>query len=241
MPIILDSGTTLTYLPDDIANEIMIGVGAGADPDAGVYVPCNLRDSRATFNFGFGNSKGPKIQIEISEFVIPYATSDGSNPTLYDGTEICQWGINGAGQAPNLFGDTFLRSAYVVYDLENEVIGIAQTVFNVSDTEVRDISSSIPNVSSTATGSVVTQTFSGEPRITFGGEPSATGDIGGSAVTATFDLFGPSQPDSSQSDSSRPDSAASDLVQTPSTLLVTVMAVGITLGSGLSGALMILL
>ncbi|KAF2102958.1 acid protease, partial [Rhizodiscina lignyota] len=165
MPVILDSGTTLTYLPDDMANDIMTGVGAVNSEEAGVFVPCDLMNSPATFNFGFGSSAGPKIQVQISEFVVPYPPfSDGSYPTLNDGTPICQWGILPAGDTPNLFGDTFLRSAYVVYDLQNKNIGLAQTVFNATGSDVKDITgSSLPGATSTASGTVVTQTFSGHP------------------------------------------------------------------------------
>lgn len=36
-------------------------------------------------------------------------------------------------------GDTFLRSAYVVYDIDKEEIGLAQTKFDVSDSDVMEI------------------------------------------------------------------------------------------------------
>lgn len=238
MPVILDSGTTLTYIPDDMAKEIATGVGAGEDPNAGVYVPCSLMNSPATFNFGFGNSKGPTIQVQISEFVIPYQTlDDGSVPMDQDGNEICQWGINGAGDSPNLFGDTFLRSAYVVYDLQNKNIGIAQTVFNSSDTDIKEISSSIPGASSTATGAVVTQTASGRPFRTGTSEATATGDVGGNGASATFDLSGTKTGSAGTSRSS----SVAGIVQAPSASFVGFLAAGSTIVFCLSGALMVLL
>lgn len=239
MPVILDSGTTLTYIPNDMAQEIATGVGAGSDPNAGVYVPCSLMNSPATFNFGFGNSKGPSIQVQISEFVIPYPPlDDGSIPTDNDGNEICQWGILGADDSPNLFGDTFLRSAYVVYDIQNKNIGIAQTVFNTSDSDVKEISgSSIPGASSTATGAVVTQTASGRPFRTATSEASATGDIGGNGASATFDLSGTKTGSAGTSRSS----SVAGVVQAPSASFVSLLAAGSTFVFCLSGALMVLL
>lgn len=62
-------------------------------------------------------------------------------------------------------GDTFLRSAYVVFDLENEEISIAKALFNVTDSKIMEIgkgkgavpeataASSVVNVAPTGTGS----------------------------------------------------------------------------------------
>ncbi|KAF1817054.1 acid protease, partial [Eremomyces bilateralis CBS 781.70] len=160
IPVILDSGTTLTYLPDPIARDIAKGVGATTDPDYGLVVPCSLRDSNATLNFGFGNPGGPVIRAEISQFVLPFP--DGyPAPRFRSGVAACNWGLLGSGSDPNLFGDTFLRSAYVVYDLEHNQVAIAQTVFNVTDSNVVEIVSGIPDVTSTASGVQVTQTATG--------------------------------------------------------------------------------
>jgi len=40
-----------------------------------------------------------------------------------------------------VLGDTFLRSAYVVYDLENNRISLAPTVFNATASNVKEIAS----------------------------------------------------------------------------------------------------
>lgn len=60
-------------------------------------------------------------------------------------------------------GDTFLRSAYVVYDLDNEEISLANTLFNVTESKILEIGTgknSVPD----ATGalSAVTVAPSGE-------------------------------------------------------------------------------
>lgn len=242
MPVILDSGTTLTYLPDDMANELATGVGASESRQAGVFVPCDLMNSPATINFGFGNSNGPKIQVQISEFVIPYPPlSDGSTPTDDNGKPICQWGIMPAGDSPNLFGDTFLRSAYVVYDLSTNNIGIAQTVFNATNSDVKDITGSqLPGASSTASGARVTQTHTGFRNGPTGGSvASATGDVGGGG-TATFDLSGTKTGAASAAGSS-PHKGSAIAITPPSASFVGFMTFGIALVSGLSGALMVLL
>ncbi|MCJ1404506.1 hypothetical protein MMC11_007732 [Xylographa trunciseda] len=190
VPVILDSGTSLTYLPDQYANAILSGVGATNDPNYGYTVPCSLASSAATFNFTFGGTSGPTIVVGISEFVVPIVTMDGSVPTLPDGSAACNFGINPSGTSPNLFGDTFLRSAYVVYDLENNLIGLANTDFNATGSSVTEFSNSeIPGASAAPTTLVVTQTFSGIPLATQT-QASGTGMVTG-AATPTFHLGNP--------------------------------------------------
>lgn len=80
---------------------------------------------------------------------------------------MCQFGIEPAGEDPILLGDTFLRSAYVVYDLANNQISIAQTDFNATTSNVQEIvagANGVPNVASTATAVSASATVSGPVR-----------------------------------------------------------------------------
>ncbi|KIY02673.1 uncharacterized protein Z520_01138 [Fonsecaea multimorphosa CBS 102226] len=191
-PAILDSGTTDTLLPDDIANSIFNGVGVVSDPQFGNVVPCSLANDDLTFSFQFGGKGGPIVNVSLSEFVTPLITTDGFQPTFQNGDQACSFAIDSAGNDPILFGDSFLRSAYVVYDLENNQIGLAQTNFDASDAnsnvQAFQASGSIPNVASTATAASVAQTFSGNPEITQA-TLTATGELGGgTSRSATFNL-----------------------------------------------------
>jgi hypothetical protein len=191
-PAILDSGTTDTLLPDDIANDIFNGVGVLTDPNYGNVVRCSLANDDLTFSFTFGGTGGPVVNVSLSEFVTPLLTTDGSQPKFQNGDPACSFAIEAAGDNPILFGDSFMRSAYVVYDLENEQIAIAQTNFdaNPSNQNVQafQVSSGIPNVVSTASAASVAQTFSGNPRVTEA-SATATGDLaGGTSRSATFHL-----------------------------------------------------
>lgn len=128
-PAILDSGTTDTLLPDSIAEQIFNGVGVTTSKEYGNLAPCELANDNITFAFTFGGSGGPTINVPLSEFVVPLLTSDGRTPKFRDGKDACQFAIEAAGSNPILFGDSFLRSAYVVYDLDNQQVAIAQTNF----------------------------------------------------------------------------------------------------------------
>jgi hypothetical protein len=161
---VLDSGTTNTLLPDDVANAILNGVGATTDPYAGNVVSCDLANADGSFSFQFGGTNGPTIAVPIAEFVtIPLTDTQGQPITFPNGPNrgktACAFGIEAAGARPILLGDTFLRSAYVVYDLENMQLAIAQTNFNPGSANVQEFSgASIPGVSSIASAATVAAT-----------------------------------------------------------------------------------
>lgn len=204
LPVILDSGTTATYLPDSIAQDILTGVGATNDPELGMIVPCRLANSPATFGFTFGGPGGPTITVAFNEFVSPIYLTDGSQPQFRDrsGTA-CGFGLLSSGPAdqPILFGDTFLRSAYVVYDLANNQVGIAQTNFNATNSNVVEISgTAIPGASSTATGAAVAQSYTGHPLQTDANTRPAIAQFTGGIQTATFKFLGVSATSTSGAD-----------------------------------------
>lgn len=133
VPVILDSGTTLSYLPTDLAEQVWREVGAiySAQVDAAI-IPCDMQHSKGTFTFGFAGPDGPRITVGMDELVLD--VTDGEAPKFlagpYEGQDVCQFGIQNFTSEPYLLGDTFLRSAYVVYDLVNHQVAIAPTNFN---------------------------------------------------------------------------------------------------------------
>jgi Eukaryotic aspartyl protease len=167
----LDSGTTLTVLPDDLAALVFQEVGARIDKNLGVVVPCTLAQVTGTLNFGFAGDNGPVIKVPISEMVLPLVDINGKSPTYTNGQTVCSFGIEPAQGRPVLFGDTFLRSAYVVYDLSNNRIGIAQTNFNATKSNIvpfASLGAPIPSATTAQTTLAVTQTATGAVRPTSG-------------------------------------------------------------------------
>lgn len=139
IPVVLDSGTTLSYLPTDLATQIWKEVGAVYSSELEVAVlPCNMQNSAGYFSFGFAGPNGPRINVTMDELVLDLTS--GRPPIFtsgqYRGQDVCSFGIQNFTEAPYLLGDTFLRSAYVVYDLVNNQIGIAATDFNSTDSKV---------------------------------------------------------------------------------------------------------
>ncbi|KAI1824779.1 eukaryotic aspartyl protease [Xylaria intraflava] len=123
---LLDSGSSLTYLPDDIARAIFAQVDAQYDTSSGnAYVDCQLAENKsATIDFTFTS---PTISVNLSELVFSSGTFGSSRTQSFHST--CLFGIASAGEGNVVLGDTFLRSAYVVYDLENNQISLAQANF----------------------------------------------------------------------------------------------------------------
>ncbi|KAI2368210.1 hypothetical protein LOY89_005450 [Ophidiomyces ophidiicola] len=152
---VLDTGSSLTYLPDAIVSDIFDAVSAQWDPESGAaYVPCSLAGSKSKFVFSFSE---PKISVDMDEMVInPGPGSNGEALKFDDGTLACIFGIAPSQHAISILGDTFIRSAYVVYDLDNDEISLAQTRFNTSSNDILEIGTgkgSVPDATA-ASGAV---------------------------------------------------------------------------------------
>ena len=136
--VLLDTGATLTYLPDDLVTDIYNDVQAVYVPDQGAaYATCDQANRQDTLDFDFS---GQTISVPFNELFLDAGTDDSGRPLQFeDGTLACLFGIAPAQGSTVVMGDTFLRSAYVVYDLANNEISIAQTVFNATANDVREI------------------------------------------------------------------------------------------------------
>lgn len=104
--VLLDSGTTFILLPAVIVTAIAAEFGAELDPGAsGLYIlpNCSSQFAHGSITFTFS---GFKIRVPYSEFVLSVQG-------------ICYLGMlaSSISGGCGVLGDTFLRSAYVVYDL----------------------------------------------------------------------------------------------------------------------------
>ncbi|KAK6358204.1 hypothetical protein TWF730_007555 [Orbilia blumenaviensis] len=149
-PAYLDSGTTLTVLPSLIANQLIDAAGAIYDESSGIYlVTCDVAGANATLNYQFGGPSGPTIRVPFGELVLPIRDVNGDYLQV-NGVQYCLFGIK-PGDVGDilLFGDTFLRSAYVVYDLDGQKIGIAQANTDATGSNIVEITGPIVSAAST--------------------------------------------------------------------------------------------
>ncbi|CDO94275.1 unnamed protein product [Kluyveromyces dobzhanskii CBS 2104] len=128
-PALLDTGATFCYFPTDLASAIAESVDATYSSSSGYYlVDCDVGDDY-TLAFDFG---GFHIYSPLSDYVI--STSSNSRT--------CVLGILPQSDDEITLGDAFLTSAYVVYDLEDQEISLAQADYSDNSENIQVISSS---------------------------------------------------------------------------------------------------
>lgn len=138
LAVLLDSGTSLTYLPQTIVFAIYDAVNAMyQESDNVAFVPCSLRDQNAHMTFKF--SSPASITVALNEMILEVQDNRGNELTFDNGVAACLFGMVPAGNSASVLGDTFLRSAYVVYDLDNNEISLANAKFNVTQSNIVEI------------------------------------------------------------------------------------------------------
>jgi Eukaryotic aspartyl protease len=228
-PVILDSGTTLTYLPQNLVDTLIGGFNSVEDPSTGeIFVDCDLASSNGALIYGFGGDSGPKIKVGLSELVF----TDQKVQT-YNGVA-CLFGIMSAGDNPNLLGDTFLRSAYVVYDLENNQCALAQTNFDATDSNVTELTSA--GVQALGAGSVTSVTaHQTATEVPHPGFTVASGSVTGSLTKTSSGIVAGTAAATGASSSSTASSAAKKQFIV-SSYFNEMMALSITVVSVLFGS-----
>jgi hypothetical protein len=141
---LLDSGATLTYLPSNIVAQIFSDLDVHLyEPEQFGYVPCDTylvgrEDYNLTFTFS-----GVTIRVPLRELVLRDAISGPGRDALQlpnnTDEESCLFGILPNTDLFPILGDTFLRSAYVVFDLDNNEISLAQANTEPGDDRILEI------------------------------------------------------------------------------------------------------
>lgn len=140
----LDTGTSQLQLPPSVALPILNLVNAEyvATPFEHWTVACALPPTvaKSTLSFQFGaastttnstnnstTTTGPNIKIPLSDLVLPASAFSTSSKGKDTG---CIFGITNGTFGDSygwIFGDPFLRAAYMVVNLEDNVVGLAQS------------------------------------------------------------------------------------------------------------------
>ncbi|KAJ9633644.1 hypothetical protein H2204_006850 [Knufia peltigerae] len=178
---LIDSGTVSQTLPKSVYNAILAGLGASNDPYFGVpAVPCVYGDANIYITYSFGGPGGPSIDVQLSELLGP----GQPDTTFYeDGTPACPvFILEETEELGYILGDSFMRSGYFVYDLENNMMAIAQARLNSTEPEKIVAFSSGTGIP----GATSTNTFTDVPTPSAGGaeQPGAKTTAAASA-TAT--------------------------------------------------------
>ncbi|CAH2352559.1 aspartic proteinase 3 [[Candida] railenensis] len=225
---ILDSGSTLSYMPTTLFEKLGEMLGGTYSSAYGTYiVPCTSdTDYTITLNFS-----GATISFPYSSILLNYR-----------GTQ-CQLGVLEQSSDYVLFGDNILRHGYIVYDLDDYTVSFAQV--NYTDEEdIEIVTSTIPGAveasgySSTSYDSSVTEA-SAATTITYStGTLTATTAYIGTAVSVDSSATGGSSNGTSSSGSSSSSnsgssdsksSGASRLLENLTSITVVGVAIALTL------------
>ncbi|CAB4254826.1 pepsin-like aspartic protease [Maudiozyma barnettii] len=158
IPALLDSGTTLTYLPGSLVTIIANQVGATYSSRLGYYtVACPSSMSSSSSSSSSSTLDGINLIFDFGGFHI--------NATLEDfliqpSANICLLGIVPQTAHSALLGDSFLSHAYVVYDLENKEISMAQAKYDVDSSDIEVVSSGASSIPSAIKAPGYSQTWS---------------------------------------------------------------------------------
>lgn len=157
---LLDSGATVTLLPKTMAQKLRTHFNVITIPNLQpTFVDCSLatKYKDVTLDFKFA---GTTIRVPVGELIInsfaglqDVIRDEPLLDSMFDGWEsVCLFGVASAVEYGitsdefALFGDTFLRSAYVVYDMENKQIALAQAKHNVTETNIQEFTADTSTV-----------------------------------------------------------------------------------------------
>ncbi len=110
MPIVLDTGSTLSYLPKSIISQLANDFSAKTAQDGSLPVSCDLQSQGGSVDFTFGSLT---LKVPYHEFIWEIAPGQ------------CYLGVAPQSATTALLGDSFLRSAYFVVDQDNQAIYLA--------------------------------------------------------------------------------------------------------------------
>lgn len=145
--VLLDAGTTLTYLPTATFWTLFNALGLYWTTDGAVASQSQLdkwANEKSAIEYTF---QGKKVSVALTQLFTTDTDTNG-NPqyvTLPDGSQELAYGFliadNGSNNGQGVLGDSFLRSVYVAYDLHNNVVGLGQADYTGGEEKIEAISS----------------------------------------------------------------------------------------------------
>ncbi|KAL2125694.1 hypothetical protein VTJ04DRAFT_2059 [Mycothermus thermophilus] len=121
MPVLLDTGSTLSYIREDLVAQIGQQFQAKIDHMGYYTVDCSWRNRPGTVDFGFNRGR-MVINVRYKDFIWQQ----------YPGH--CLLGVQPAdvGSTAYVLGDTFIRGAYLVFDQQSDIVWMNQ-YYNCGD------------------------------------------------------------------------------------------------------------
>lgn len=134
-PVLLDAGSTFSYLPSDMLETIASAVSATFEESLGLYTVDCSSDAYISFNFS-----GSVIRVPLNATLTHVTNSDNR----------CALGFLSEKSSSGrlILGDSVLRSLYLVYDLEGLRIAVGHANLDTDSYTPEEIGTSIPRATS---------------------------------------------------------------------------------------------
>lgn len=158
---LLDSGSSLTVLPNSMAKDIFKKLDAKYHDQWGVAtIDCKQKTKEHHMSFTFNGNV--TVEVSMDQLILPFndvlKEMTSALARRDDYAEECVVGITplsstseSNSNSTGLLGDTFLRSVYAVYDLDNNEISLAKANINPGEDDIEEIPAGKEGVP-TATG-----------------------------------------------------------------------------------------
>lgn len=168
---ILDTGTTLTYVPSAVAKSIVMSVTRNAkttqlDAINGVYrVSCSTAKQTGSVSFLISTSPATastspiSIQVPIADLVIPLddARTAATSKSCMFGIAPSPVGLDLTSGETWILGESTLRSLYTVYDLKENRVGFANLANHNSATTNVAMTTAVPTASASSAADALQQ------------------------------------------------------------------------------------
>lgn len=131
----LDCGAQFISLPLDFAQSVYNSLGAQISDEGRAYVDCALAAGTKTFDFEFGPADSPTI-IRVPLYSMIFQDNDKVPLKTPENVPLCVLALTFDDESHVTLGDSFLRSAYAVFDLSHNVISLAQAKYTAESNVV---------------------------------------------------------------------------------------------------------
>lgn len=134
-PVLIDTGNPSLNVPSASLRSIAMAVGTTFDEQAGRLgsVPCDLGSRRESLSFGFNNNRA-KVSTPLAAMLLRDSSSRASRCYLPM--------FSSDGDDTASLGAPFMQGAYIVFDLDQKNILMAEAKMNATGSNVQTLQAS---------------------------------------------------------------------------------------------------
>lgn len=156
LPVLLDTGSSAWSIPSRMFAQSVAPLFPYVDFQDGGFCDCKYRDSNDSIAVEFGGEI--TINVPARQFIVPAYDPQTNQPQYSGNAQVCVFMLTAAQNEDNMnfqtLGDAVLRSMYVVFDLDNGQVSIAQaTLDDTSAPQIKSVAAGPNGVAKAASAS----------------------------------------------------------------------------------------